>query len=293
MTPLHALTAFYEKKLAAAGIYNPEADVRIILSRVLNCSREDVYNNPKRVLSESEEKEVAEAMTKRAQRIPVSRIFGSVFFRGLTLKITDGVFEPFSETEMLVEFAHMALEKQPRPLRLLDLGCGNGAVLLSLLNELPHASGLGVDCSVEAVGLSRENARALGLEGRAQFRVNDWTQGIDEQFDLLISSLPHVPSGHIKKLMPEVRTYDPTAALDGGFDGMRFYKRTLHDFHRLAKPGGVCVLQTNPAVLARTIKTLRAFGYKDVEIGENYLGLPTCVVIKRKEKEKQRLIKIL
>lgn len=286
---LHTLLAQHVPTLEAAGLYNPQAEMLTLASYVLEKSKDELRQNPKQEISDKDALVIGEAVTKRTQRTPLARIFGYSFFRGLRFEMAEGVFEPFSDTETLIDYAHKAAEGMKRPLRVLDLGTGCGAVLLSLLHELPHSSGVGIDSNRTALTLAEKNARNHGLSGRTVFRHGDWLDGIDETFDIILASPPMVPSAHTSKLMPEVQHHDPIAALDGGKDGTLFYARTLDRLNSCLKETGAALLQTNPAILPQTLRLFRHYGYAP-DIGENYLGLPACLIARLNKRKQHGLL---
>jgi release factor glutamine methyltransferase len=110
---------------------------------------------------------------------------------------------------------------------MLDLGTGTGAILLALLRDYPNAEGTGIDISDGALAIARANAESHGLAGRATFRVGNWTAGLAGPFDIVLSNPPYIASGDLAGLPPDVRDYDPMAALDGGADGLDAYRAIL------------------------------------------------------------------
>ena len=122
---------------------------------------------------------------------------------------------------------------------MLDLGVGSGAILLAILAERPHAKGLGVDVSEEALAVARENAANLGLASRTALLRGDWTAGLEAgSFDLVVSNPPYIPSGDIAGLAPEVRDHEPRLALDGGPDGLDAFRALAPQVMRVLRPGG-------------------------------------------------------
>jgi release factor glutamine methyltransferase len=125
-----------------------------------------------------------------------------------------------------------------RPARIVDIGTGSGAILLALLRELPLARGVGIDISPQAAAIARANAARCGLADRALVVVGDFTAPLARGVDLLVSNPPYVETHTIDALEPEVSRYEPRLALDGGRDGLAFYRRLAADAVRLLAPGG-------------------------------------------------------
>ena len=125
------------------------------------------------------------------------------------------------------------------PNRVLDLGVGSGTILLALLAERKSWTGVGIDRSEEALSLAGENASLHGLTDRVDLRLGDWHQGLDEQFDIVVSNPPYIPSAVIDSLQDEVRLHDPRLALDGGEDGLDPYRILFAALPKVLKPSGV------------------------------------------------------
>jgi release factor glutamine methyltransferase len=139
----------------------------------------------------------------------------------------------------LIAAAVEYFESPPR--RILDLGTGPGTLLLAALDEWPEATGLGIDASEAALDYARRNAARLGLERRAEFRVGDWAQGIDERFDLILCNPPYVAEG--AETGPGVADYEPPEALFAGPEGLEEYRRLAPEIPRLLAPGGLAAIE--------------------------------------------------
>lgn len=182
---------------------------------------------------------------RRRSGEPVWRILGGREFWGLPFTITPAVLDPRPDTETLITAALAALEaRRETPLRILDLGTGSGAILCALLSEWPAAHGWGVDRSERACRVAQDNVQALGFASRALVVNGAWSAAMpDAGFDLVVSNPPYIPSASIPDLAPEVRNFDPHAALDGGPDGLACYRAIAPNLPRLLAPGGVSVLE--------------------------------------------------
>jgi release factor glutamine methyltransferase len=136
-----------------------------------------------------------------------------------------------------------AIPDRARPLRVLDLGTGTGAILLALLTEYPGAAGLGVDLSQGALATARVNADSHGLADRVSFAIGNWADGLTGPFDVIVSNPPYIESGDMPGLAPEVREHDPVLALDGGTDGLDAYRAIIPALAALLAPDGMAVLE--------------------------------------------------
>ncbi|AKS24907.1 hypothetical protein ABH19_12240 [Leptospirillum sp. Group II 'CF-1'] len=181
---------------------------------------------------------------RRCQREPFHLITGSVPFLEDRYAVAPGTLVPRPETEILVENVLRVLDSRS-PQRILDLGCGSGVLGISLLKEFPKARCLAVDRSVMPLEVSRKNALFHGVQSRIHFIHGDWTEmlRLDQRFDLIVSNPPYIASGDIACLDPEILFYEPREALDGGPDGLVFYRRLMAVLPGLLSSGGVAAVE--------------------------------------------------
>ena len=173
----------------------------------------------------------------------MAHILGQREFWSLAFKVTADTLDPRPDSETLVQAVLDQVPERSAPVRLVDFGTGTGCLLLSLLHELPNAVGLGVDASAAALAIAAENANALGLAQRTTFRRGHWDDGIEPGFDIVLSNPPYIPSGDIPGLQPEVASFEPRLALDGGADGLDAYRRLGPAAMRLLVSDGLAVLE--------------------------------------------------
>lgn len=229
-----------------AGLDSPEADARLLLGHALRLDRARLLSQSDRLLEAREVEAVQGLAARRLRHEPVSRILGRKEFWSLTLQVSDAVLVPRPETETVVELALDLIARdgpRDRPLRILDIGTGTGALLLALLSELGSATGTGTDVSMAALGIARANAEQNKLNARAQFVCCNLADGVSGPFDLVVSNPPYIARAEIATLDPEVRDYDPALALDGGTDGLDFYRAIAREAARLLAPGGHLVVE--------------------------------------------------
>jgi release factor glutamine methyltransferase len=231
------------ERLAAAGVASARLDARLLVAHALGISPTAVFSHPERPLSRDDAAAVAAAAARRLRREPVSRIIGRREFWSLSFKITPDTLDPRPDSETIVEAVLERLSDRLAPLTLLDLGTGTGCLLLALLSELPRATGIGVDINPGALAAARENARALGFDGRASFVASDWGREIDGSFDVIVANPPYIPEQEIAGLDPEVAEFDPPLALAGGPDGLACYRAMTSSLVRLLARQGFAVLE--------------------------------------------------
>lgn len=224
-----------------AGIEDAQTDARILIGHALHLDRSRLIAQSDRLLEAREISAISALAARRLKREPVSRIRGQKEFWDLSLQVTPDVLVPRPETETVVEAAldfvvrgGLRMEK----LRILDIGTGSGALLLSLLHELPNAIGTATDVSAAAIEVARANAAQCGFESRCNFIVCDIASDVHGLFDVIVSNPPYIAREEIASLAPEVRNYDPEVALDGGDNGLAGYIAIASEVRRLLAPGG-------------------------------------------------------
>ncbi|HEY0121993.1 MAG TPA: peptide chain release factor N(5)-glutamine methyltransferase, partial [Rhizobium sp.] len=215
---------------------------------------------------------------RRLAREPVSRILGRREFWGLSFSVSEATLDPRPDSEVLVEEAIAALDGCANP-RVLDLGTGTGCLLLAILSDIAGATGIGVDISPEAVSMARVNALQLGLEHKAAFHQGDWMDGLDERFDLVISNPPYIPCADIVGLEPEVRTFDPQAALDGGADGLDAYRLLADGLGRVLKSGGMAIIELGAGQAEAVSGLFLAAGLGIECIADDLGGVPRALIV--------------
>lgn len=264
--------------LEQAGLPDAALDARFLLEEVCGTNLQTLLVFPEKKVTEEEVNQYRAFIQRRKDREPTAMILGEWDFMGLTFRLNKSTLIPEQDTEVLVETALEELKRRglgEAPLRILDLCTGSGCILLSLLHELRNAGGLGTDLSEEALEAARENAVRLGLQERAAFRQGDlWEPVGDERFDLIVSNPPYVPTEVIPTLEPEVRCGEPYAALDGGEDGLVFYRRIMREAAGHLKPFGIIIVESGfdeaPQIAAlmqdqklRGIRTVKDYGGLD------------------------------
>jgi release factor glutamine methyltransferase len=232
-------------KFHAAGLDSPDLDSRVLIGHALGLDHAALAAAASRCLGTDEQSAIAALAGRRLAGEPVARILGCKEFWSLPLRIDAATLVPRPETETVVEAALAAIDAggpRTRELRVADLGTGSGALILALLFELPSAFGIGTDTSFQALVVARNNARRLALT-RAKFIACNMAAALRGPFDAIVSNPPYIASGDIATLAPEVRDFDPHLALDGGTDGLDFYRAIAAAAPTLLAPSGVLVVE--------------------------------------------------
>jgi release factor glutamine methyltransferase len=279
------------EKFCAAGLDAPELDARILVGHALGLDHAGLTAAVARSLANAERAAIAALAQRRLAHEPVARIVGEKEFWSLRFLIDATTLVPRPETETVVEAALAALETdglRAEHLRIADLGTGSGALLLALLCELPGAFGIGTDISAGALRLARTNARRLGID-RAHFVACDLAAALGGPFDLIVSNPPYVATGDIAGLAPEVREFDPRTALDGGTDGLNFYRAIAATVPSLLRPGGLLAIELGVGQARPVADLFAAAGLALLPARADLDGRPRALVAKRhREKHDER-----
>ncbi len=228
----------------AASIATAALDARLLLQHVTDLSHSDYILGQELELTSAQLARLSDLVERRLNREPISRIIGYSEFWSLPFLISKDTLDPRPDTETLIEHAlELIGPRKNEPLKVLDLGTGSGCILLSLLHELPFATGLGVDINPGALDIAEKNAEQLDLKARTKFQKSDWFSTIDGRFDVILSNPPYIPESELENLMPEVKNFDPSLALNGGESGLEPYELILEKAGEFLAPQGILLFE--------------------------------------------------
>lgn len=252
---------------------------------VLGWSREDVYRSPEATLDATEAERFEALVTRRERGEPVAYLTGKREFWSLEFIVSADVLIPRPETEHLVEAVVDFLASRPGPQRILDLGTGSGAIAVSVARECTRAEVWATDVSTAALRVARENARRHGVGRRIRWLQGDLfapLQGLVESFDALVCNPPYIPSREMARLPRDVGEWEPALALDGGADGMDFYRRIVREGAPHLQEGGLLALEVGADLAGPVSETFRAReAFRRVRVLKDYAGLPRVVAAER------------
>jgi len=261
------------KRLSAAGVDSARADSRVLLAHAMGVSRENLIA---RQPSADEVALFESFVVRRAAREPVAYIRGTREFWSLDFKVGPGVLVPRPESETLIEEAAAVIPDRNAALSIADLGVGSGALLIAALKEFPNAHGVGFENSPNAFRYAEANLARHGLQARGKLVAANWTDATGP-FDLVLSNPPYIPAADIEDLDPEVRLFEPRAALDGGGDGLDAYRSMAGLMSRLLRPGGTALLELGQGQ-AKAVELL----FQDlavVRVAPDLAGIPRVLVV--------------
>ena len=260
------------------GVENPRLDAEVLLCAVLKCERITLYVDFERPLSETELAQFKQYVVRRANHEPLAYILGEKAFMRNMFKVTSDTLVPRPETELLVESIVMAAEAVGGDVKILDIGTGSGAIIVSLLDYLPQAKGVGVDISVGALTVAKENAVAIGIAERVGFLRSDVYSALplDKKFDIIVSNPPYIPAADIAGLAKDVQN-EPIGALDGGEDGLDFYRRITKEAPLHMVEDGLLAFEIGIYQGEAVAEMCKAAGFGAVAIRKDYAGIERMV----------------
>ncbi len=279
-----------EQFFAQKGIESPRLDAEVLLGHLLKKERIYLYVHFDEPLEKDELAAFHKMIKQRVSRVPVAYITGEKEFMGLPFKVTPATLVPRPDTEILVQAAIDALrnmhpEDGEGPV-FADIGTGSGAICLSILHEMPEARACTVDISPEARAVAEENADALGVRDRVEFFTGNLLAPLSGRtFDAILSNPPYIPTADLAGLQEDVRKYEPRGALDGGADGLDFYRKLVHEAPAYLREGGFLAMEVGiheAGQVAELIQTEPAYAAERTEIQKDYAGIDRVALAWRK-----------
>ncbi len=293
MTVLEAIqksTEFLGKK----NVESPRLQIELLLAHLLKMPRMKLYLNFDRVLTAPETDALRESVKRRGLREPLQHITGSTFFCGHEIMVNRNVLTPRPETELLAELGWQFLQ-QPAPRlnqgipMVLDLCTGSGCIAIAIAAKCPGSKIVATDISGAALAMARENAAKNQVAGQIEFLEGDGFAPLEngKSFDLIVSNPPYIPSAEIATLDPEVRDFDPGVALDGGADGLNFYRRLATGADGFLKPEGKMMLEFGEGQAEAIKKIFEAEKWIVEAVKEDYSQRARILIIKSTSKSSE------
>ena len=253
--------------LANAGVETPRVDAEWLMSHVLNCPRPELVLRQEEILTEALQSQWGGLMARRATRIPLQHLLGSVEFCGLVFEVNENVLIPRPETELLAEGAWQFANVIEKPV-ILDVGTGSGCLAIAIAVNCSQAEVHALDVSPQVLAVARANAERHQVQEYIVFHEADGRRELpsETRFDLIVSNPPYIPTAEIPKLQAEVREHDPHLALDGGKDGLDFYRAlSTHALERL-RPAGRMMLEVGDGQAESVSALLLTAGWRVLEV---------------------------
>jgi len=249
-------------------------NAELLLMFTLECDRAYFHAHPERKLSEDENARYAQALSERERGMPAQYITGHQEFWGMDLIVTPAVLIPRPETEHVIETVLARVRRAPSPaaLRIVDVGTGSGCIALALAKELRSAEIDATDISPASLEIARANAARHQLEARIHFHETDLLQGLDRDFDFVVSNPPYVGESEADQVQLEVRKHEPRNAVFAGDTGLEVIERLIPQARESLKPGGWLVIEISGTIAGR-VRDLLA-GWLEVEVTNDLQGIP-------------------
>ena len=259
-------------RLEKAGIQEAALDARLLLEEVCGSDRNTLLVHGDRAVTEEEETQFRIFIERRSTHEPLQQITGWQEFMGLRFSVTEDVLVPRQDTETLVEEVMRYLRDG---MEILDVCTGSGCILLSLLRYSNGCRGVGCDISEKALAVAGQNAKELGIS--AQFIQSDLFESIEGRFEYIVSNPPYIRKDMIPTLMEEVRDHEPLIALDGGEDGLDFYRKITREATEHLYSGGMLFFEIGYDQGEAVKLLMEEEGYEEVTVSQDLAGLDRVV----------------
>ena len=259
------------------GVDRPRLNAELLLAHTLGCQRIELYTQFEKDLPAETVDAFRERVRRRGAREPLQHILGRTEFHSAEIRCDSRALVPRQETECVVDEAVRLLRGLGEPL-VADIGCGTGCLAIALAKAASSARVIATDISLDALEVAYDNVAAHGLTDRVRLVAGDLcapllVEGLAAQFDLVMTNPPYVKSDEIEGLQPEVRDHDPRLALDGGPDGLRFYRRLFDEAPGLMKPGAAMVLELPDQGQAEVKRVAESSGWTQLVLTEDMAGI--------------------
>ena len=262
------------------NVLSPRLDSEVLLAHTLNLSRTQLRAQFDRVLSDSEKKIAKKNVERRQNREPVSQILGYQEFWSINFVVDKNVLTPRPETEILIETALNC----PSPFKILDLGTGSGVLAVVMAKEVPGCEVVALEIDPKALSIAKENAKVHGVDDRVEFICGDLKK-VDWRgnYSMILSNPPYIPSVDIQKIMPEVQNYEPLKALDGGVEGLDFYRDIIPRASDRLEKNGYLIMEIGDYQAGEVIGIFEnSSSYNNIQVIQDYSGYDRVIKAQRK-----------
>jgi release factor glutamine methyltransferase len=294
MTILQVLNGWADR-LKGHRIENPRLNAELMMAHALGLTREKLYMELQREIDPKEQAVIESLMQRRIQGEPLQYILGHQEFWSIDLNVDPRVLIPRPETELLIEQALLILSNafSSRTLRILEIGTGSGAIAISLARELRNAFVVATDISDRALRLAKENALRAGVERQIAFVLGDLfspfrREGERGGMDVILSNPPYVGRSEIESLAEEVKGHEPRGALDGGEDGLDFYRKIIGQAPACLNDRGWLLLEMGQGQGTRVVEMIRQRGvFREPEVLRDFSGTERAIKAQKLESQRE------
>lgn len=263
-------------KLKLSNIDAPVITAGAILCNILGCERTYLYTHDDYILSKDEYERYCDALKRRIEGEPLQYIIGSQEFMSLDFIVSPDVLIPRQDTEILVEYI-IEFVSQKDKVSILDIGTGSGCIAISLAHYIKNSRVVAVDISKGALKIARKNAQNCGVEERIVFIESNLFENVPiQKFDIIVSNPPYIPNQVIAGLDRQVKDFEPKIALDGGEDGLDFYRRIVKESVDFLKPKGLLAFEVGFDQAQEVAKIMES-SYRDIKLQKDLAGIERVV----------------
>lgn len=266
--------------LKQSGVENEAAESWFLMEYVCGIDRSFYLLHQQEEMPEAERESYEKLVRKRCQRIPLQHLTGGQEFMGLFFQVNEHVLIPRQDTEILAESA-LKILKGCKNAKILDLCTGSGCIAVSMKAYAEECTVDGCDISEQALRVAEKNAALNHAD--VKFIRSDLFLEIHETYDMIVSNPPYIPSGVIATLMPEVREHEPIGALDGGEDGLYFYREIIRQSGEYLKPVGYLLFEIGCDQGASVSEMMKKYGFDEIEVIPDLAGLDRVVKGRRRK----------
>lgn len=266
------------EQIARVAKESARREARLLMEFGSNLDATDIVVNGEKFLSKEQMSVFSSLIKRRKNCEPIAKIIGKKEFWSIPFYVDGNTLDPRPDSEALIEAVLGSLPSREAKFSILDLGTGSGCLLLTLLSELPNAKGVGVDTNHAAIEIAKKNAQQMNLQDRVEFINSDWTENVNDHFDIIISNPPYIKSGEIQNLGEEL-SFDPLSALDGGEDGLDCYRKISKDISRVLRKGGTIFLEIGYDQENDVCQIFQAQGFKVWGRRADLAGHTRCLML--------------
>lgn len=262
--------------LKKSKIESYSIDAEVLLMTVLNFTRTELFTKDSYDLTKNESGKYMKFLEKRKNFMPVQYIVEKCEFMGLDFNVNPSTLIPRGDTEILVEYAINSIKKNKFK-TVLDIGTGSGAIAVSIAYYCPNVKVTAADISEKALKTAKKNAEKNSVRQRIDFIKSDIFENVISKYDVIISNPPYIKSDVIKTLMPQVKEYEPISALDGGNDGLYFYKKIISNCENYLNKNGELLFEIGYDQSFEVSRLLSEKNFTEIKTTKDYAGLDRVI----------------
>ena len=264
------------KKLKNKNIFSHKLDSEILLSKVLNKTREELLINLNQMVTKDKISQYQRYIDRRLLKEPIAYILKEKEFWSKNFSVNKDVLIPRPETELMVEKIVQNYKK--KNIFILDIGTGTGCILLSILSELENSKGIGIDISQKAIQIAKKNQKKLNLQKKAKFYKKSLNDIYHTKFDLIVSNPPYIMKKDMKNLDDDIKKFEPKLALDGGNEGLDVIKKVIYKSRSILKIKGMLALEIGNKQFKKVSKILKKNKFKTKYLVKDYRENIRCIL---------------